>query len=194
MQERISASLFPEKVYQLAEKRQVGTPLSMYKARNMVPLVMAFLMMVFMVFLLLWTIRDYLVVKAFQDDFLLHCDCAGVARARLLFANAQRLSTARNQIALPAFFLMMWVGALSWFVSISFSLRIYVCSEGLFRIFGRQVQGFRWHEVTEVAFRGKTRVRFLLADGRTSTWRSWGLAFPEIAREVNNRLRQRENT
>ena len=88
MQEPVRA-LFPEKIYQLAEKWQVGTPLNVYKARTLLPLVNAFfLWIICLTLFLLWNLHSYLTLKALQDHFLLHCDlfrgrsCAARARFR----------------------------------------------------------------------------------------------------------------
>lgn len=190
MQERISAPLFSEKVYALAEKWQVGTPIKVYRSGKMWQFVIGFLMISFFAWLLLSTLQDYLSLQASLNDILLHCTyCSDAGRARLLLQDTQVLSSTRNQIYLPALLLALWVGIMSLYVYASFSLRIYVCNEGLLRVFGPSVKAIRWGEVARVSWCGKAQVRFWLADGRKYTWLSLGLPFPELAQEVNSRLR-----
>lgn len=93
---------------------------------------------------------------------MLHCFfCSDASRARLLQENAQLLSSAKNQIYFPAFFLALWVGIILLHVYTALCLRMYVCSEGLLRVFGPKVMAIRWCEVAQV--------RFWLADGRKYT-------------------------
>lgn len=186
MQERILAPVFPEKIYVLAEKWQVGTPVKVYKSGKLWQFVIGFLMISLFTWLLLATIQNYL---SLLNDASLHCAyCSDAGRARLLLDDTQILSSTRNQIYLLAFLLALWVGIMSLFVYASFCLRMYVCSDGLVRVFGPKILAIRWREVARVSWRGKARVRFFLVDGRTYTWFSLGLDFPELAQDVSNRL------
>lgn len=189
MQECIFAPAFPEKIYALAEKWQVGTPVKVYKSGKLWQFVIGFLMISLFTCLLLATIQNYLSLQASLNDTLLHCTyCSDAGRARLLLDNTQILSSTRNQIYLSVFLLALWVGIMSLFVSASFCLRMHVCSDGLLRVFGPKVLAIRWEEIARVSWRSNAQARFFLADGRKYTWLSLGLDFPELAQDVKSRL------
>ena len=190
MQNDLSVLLFPEKISELAEKWRVGTPVKVYRSDNRGQFVIGILMIGCLTFFLLWSIQDYLSLKASLNDAVLHCFfCSDTSRAKLLLKNAQLLASANNQISLLVFFLALQVGVALLQVYAAFYLRIYVCSEGLLRVFGRTVRAIRWSEVVQISWRGKWQVRFSLADGRKYTWLSWGLRFPELAQDVESRLK-----
>jgi hypothetical protein len=164
-------------------------PVKVYKSNEIWQFVIGFLMIGFLTLLLLWTIQDYLSLKADLNATTIHCfSCSDASRSLLLLEDSHLLASAQNQIYFPGFDLALCVGVMSLYVYAAFCLRMYVCTEGLLKVFGRSVIAIRWDDVAQVSWRGKAQVRFLLKNGKKYTWLSWGLHVPEFAQEVNSRL------